>query len=158
MNPPSSLSLFTKCGFYCVQYLDCDGRRRQKSLRTKKKTTAIRLAAESNRVLKEKPKPILFSKFKQEFLSSRQGSLSLVTLDIYRRAFTAFSRLVGDPPLIKMTPKKWDLYASKRLQNHCKPVTVNIELRCFRASLSTAVRWHYLETNPFFSSKAGPSR
>lgn len=156
MNPPSALSLFIKRGFYCVQYIDRDGRRRQKSLQTKKKTAAVRLVAELNRVLKERPKPILFSRFTHEFLLSKQGSLSPITLDIYNRSFAAFFKLVGDLPLVKLTPKEWDIYASRRLQNHCKPVTVNIEPRCLRASLSTAVRWNYLETNPFSGQRQVP--
>src|SRR5208283_5576370 len=109
MNPPSSLSLFIKRGFYYVQYIDRDGRRRQKSLQTKNKTAAVRLVVELNRVLKERPKPILFSRFTHEFLVSRQGSLSPITLDIYKRSFAAFFKLVGDLPLVKLTPKEWDI-------------------------------------------------
>jgi hypothetical protein len=53
MNPPSSLYLFLKRGFYYVQYVDRDGRRGQKSLNTKRKTTAVRRVAMLNRVLIE---------------------------------------------------------------------------------------------------------
>ena len=149
MNLSSSLSLFPKHGYYYVQYIDDDGRRRQKSLRTKKKTEAIRLVADLDRVLKEKPKPILFSKFTKEFLIHRTGFLSSKTLELYERSFNSFLKIVGDRALTRITPKEWDIFASKQVQNHYQPVTVNIQLRCLRASMETAVRWKYLVTNPF---------
>jgi hypothetical protein len=71
MNPPSSLSLFIKHRFYGVQYVDCDDRRRQKSLRPKKRTTRVRLIAQMDRLLKEKRKAIRFSANSSLELSER---------------------------------------------------------------------------------------
>jgi integrase len=104
-------------------------------------------------------KPILFSRFAEEFKTTYAGILSAATIELYRDAFDTFIRLVGDTALHRLTPKHWDLYKTKRLEE-VEAVTVNIKLRSLRAAVSTAVRWKMIESNAFqgLSFLEGPER
>ncbi|MCX6137753.1 MAG: tyrosine-type recombinase/integrase [Ignavibacteriales bacterium] len=154
MNPQTPLSLFIKRGYYCLQFVDPTGRRRQKSLGTKNKTEAIRALTDMQNVIREKQKTRLLSVFFAEFATNSKAMMSKGTLVGYQSAFKKYFRLVGDCLLTEITPRHWDEYKSKRLASgQCKPVTVNIELRTLKAALSTAVRWQYLERNPFSCQK-----
>ena len=154
MIPKTSLSLFIKRGYYCVQFVDSNGRRRQRSLGTKSKVEAIRLVADLQSIVRDKLKPRLFSAFSSEFIASSSALLSKGTIAIYQQSFNAFFRLVGDCLLTKLSPWHWDDYKSKRLTiERCSPVTVNMELRSLKAALSTAVRWQYMDRNPFAGQK-----
>jgi hypothetical protein len=63
-------------------------------------------------------------------------------------SFSLFKR-AGDCSLLSLTPQHIDIYKSKRLKDKVSPVTVNVEIRALRTIMNIAVRWQYLEVNPF---------
>lgn len=148
MKPYFSIFKPTRSPFWYIQWIDEDGRKRQKSTRCEDRGGALKHLSDFQQFSKEKTKPVLFSQFGEQFKSANIGVLSAGTLEIYKFAFCNFLRIIGDISLNRITPQHWDRFKGGRLQE-CSAVTVNIELRSLRAALSTAVRWKMIDTNPF---------
>ncbi|MCX6136088.1 MAG: site-specific integrase [Ignavibacteriales bacterium] len=146
----SNVSLFkpSRSPFWYLQWNDDDGRTRQKSTGYKDKGEALLVLSDLKKFTREKQKPILFSRFAEQFKESNTGTIIVGTLEIYSYTFRCFIRLVGDTILNQITPRHWDLFRAARMKE-VRPVTCNIDLRTLRAALSTAVRWKLIESNPF---------
>jgi integrase len=147
---PTSITLFkpSRSVNWYVQYTDTDGTRKQKSTGRSTKREALKVLTEFQTFLKEKSKPILFSKLAEQFLEYAISNYPKKTYDVYKAALTRFQGICGDIVLNKITAKHWDTYRIKRLEK-VKPVSVNIELRTLKAFLNTIVRWGDLEQSPF---------
>jgi integrase len=153
-------------GYYYVWFMDQRGKRKKVSTRCKRKGDAFRFLQhfreeEYERI--QKTKRILLSSFAQEYLQYAKSNLAQRTLNIHKFALNRFISLVGDIPMVSVTPRHFDQYKTFRsnmtngLRSNnsqlVKPITVNIDLRALRACFSTAVRWQLIPKNPFSGLK-----
>jgi integrase len=161
----TGLTLFVKYGRYYLSYTDDNGRRRQKSTSCKTKSEALKVLGDFKRFIRESKKSSLtpFSVFKEEFLDYAETNYSRHTKYLYEKAMAHFIRINGDLALEKINARHYDNYKVTRLREPVQgkiskkvkikrtmnPITVNIELRSLRAAMSTAVRWQFIEKNPF---------
>jgi len=67
---------------------------------------------------------------------------------VYKRALGHFLRITGNMPLDSVSPKHVDQFKTKRSQE-VSAVTLNLELRTLRAAFNIALRWSYIQANPF---------
>lgn len=77
--------------------------------------------------------------FKEHRKSSKK------TLDHINRCFT---KSFGDKPLIEFTPAMIDQWRTQRLKDGCSTETVNRDIATFKAALSKAVLWGFIEKHP----------
>jgi integrase len=160
----SAIYLFIKKGHYYISYFDESGHRRQKSTHCKSKSDAVKVLSEFKKFLAEvnSSKRISLAAFTKEFLVFAKTNYAHHTVYLYEKMLGHFLRICGDLPLTKYTPKHYDLYKVTRLKEFVQgkipkkalkramnPITVNIELRSLRAVFNTALRWEYIEKNPF---------
>lgn len=62
-----------------------------------------------------------------------------------------FYKLFGDKPLQDITPVIMEQWRTTRLKKGCKADTVNRDIATFKAALSKAVLWDYVEKNPLWN-------
>ena len=93
-------------------------------------------------------KEVRLSVFMEEYLLHSKAEKSEATVEMDSRALSRFKNLHGDIHLSKVTPKQGEDFKIKRLQE-IKPVSVNIELRQLKAAFEKAVKWEYIDKNPF---------
>ena len=93
-----------------------------------------------------------FRQFADEFISYSKEIHANGTVALYQSSFDNFHHINADIPLKSINPRHFDLYKVHRLRS-VSPVTVNIELRCLKSALNTAVRWELIEKNPFHGLK-----
>jgi integrase len=138
-------------GIWYAGYVE-DGRRRWKSTGKNLRTEAHVVLRELEKHFKPKVPTLLFTPFVSEFCSLKAGSLRPSTIDrIYRQAFNSFKAACGNKPLVAYTVREVEHFKSSRLAT-CAPTTVNIEFRTLRAAFNEAVKWGYLQENPFLKS------
>jgi integrase len=151
----------SKSGIWKIQYINVEGRKTKVSTRTTSKSEAL----EFFRTFKFEQKPVsrkvLFKNFETKFIEYASRTFSPGHVALYQKAFLHFNKFFGNIPLKAITGYHWDKFKIERQKSHLKdhttsPVTINIELRCLKASLNTAVRWNMLESNPFAKQKQCP--
>jgi site-specific recombinase XerD len=151
----SHFSLFKKGRRYYIQFVDAEGKRKQKSTHCKRKPDAMKAFSDFRDLLRKKPQHKLLSDFITELLAFAQENFARRTVIIYRSTLQHFARIAGNVTLTAITPQQWDSYRTERLKT-IQAVTVNIELRALRASFNVALRWKLLESNPFSGLKLVP--
>ncbi len=77
------------------------------------------------------------------FIEHRKSSKK--TIDHINRCFT---KPFGDKPLIEFTPAMIDQWRTQRLKDDCSTETVNRDIATFKAALSKAVLWGFIEKHP----------
>ncbi len=86
--------------------------------------------------------------FTDEILQHTVATFAHSTMQLYRDALRALIGQVGDIPISMITGRDVDRYKTARVRR-VKPITVNKELSTLKAAFNIAVRWDYIETNPF---------
>ena len=95
------------------------------------------------------------SEFLPELLDTNASMFSHGTIEIYDRAIKNFVNIVGDLDLRAITPRHADRFKAERLKQ-TSPTTTNIDLRTMKAAFNTAIRWEYMDRNPFKGIKFVP--
>jgi integrase len=134
---------------YYVKFLE-DGVWKKRSLRTSKKSEAIRRVENLRNVLRPSLQRITLGAFKQRFLQHAELNLSSAGARRYKQVISRFCDFLSgdDRVLDAITVRECDAFVSLRLQS-IKTTSVNTEIRHLRAFFSRAVRWEYLIKNPF---------
>jgi integrase len=156
---PSHFSLRKRSwGVYHITYL-VQGRRRWKSTGATTKPEALKALSDFQRLIEETPKTAFLSEFISDFQSYAAATFAPKTQEIYRHVLSRFSRMVGNPLLVEITPQHFDRYKAARLKAtrtlkdgqeiQTSPTSVNIELRALRAAFKTACRWKLIPSAPF---------
>jgi integrase len=152
---PTRFSLFKRTnGIYYISYF-LESERYWKSTGTKSKSQALAFLTEFRDKIKSQAPDIKLSKFAQEFLDYAKAVYAHKTIAIYRRMLKDFLEICGDCMRSSYSFRHLDKYKATRAKS-VAPTSVNIELRALSACFNTAVRWKYLETNPFSGLKKLP--
>lgn len=126
-------------GVFYLWYKTDDGRRGKVSTRAANKSEALKFVQNFRQVTKDRRNGnIPISQFGMEYINYLKFTYSLGTAKLYRHALKEFKRTCGDGRLTLITPRHFDLYKTKRIQE-VSPVSVNIELRVLRTALNVAV-------------------
>ena len=142
--------------WYGVYYVD--GKQVKRSLKTTNKKMAERL-------IRKIEDDLAAGRFNLDNFSSESRRLEEFLIEAYQFSrnnksprtaqrehliFRHFLGFVGDVRLNEITPKLLEAYKHHLLhERHYKPSGVNIELRHLSAAFSLAVKYDYLEKNPF---------
>jgi integrase len=152
MPSPTKFYLYKrKNGIYYVGYFH-EGRLRWKSTRTAVKSQALKALTNIQSLLAPKLVATPLSQFVNDFLGYAQSTYAARTVLIYRQTLRHFGDVVGNPSITSLTLRHFDAYKTKRL-GRIQAVSVNIELRALKATMSTAMRWKLLDANPFASGQ-----
>jgi integrase len=135
-------------GVYYAIVAEANGCRKWRSTHSRVKSEALRnlinLAAQNP---SDSPRHKL-AEFIPELLDFVKHASSLENASVYKRALGHFLRVTGDLPLNSVSPKHVDQFKTKRSQE-VSAVTLNLELRTLRAAFNIALRWSYIQANPF---------
>lgn len=149
MSNPSKLYLTQRNnGIYYVGYF-VEGKKLWKSTGARLKRNALNSLRDFEKLLRDKPKQCTLEHFSEKFETYAKNIFAHRTFLIYRGALTQCKRVWGNPLLSSLSPHHLDQFKTVRLSKNISPVTVNIELRTLKAAMNTAVRWKFLEVNPF---------
>lgn len=136
-------------GVYYLFFRDEQGVRHKVSTRCHIKTDALKFLqtfrSGSPRNTTQAPH---LTEFYQQLEAYRISTHQPGTVGIYRKSWRFLVAIVGDMRLSAISPLHFDRYKAHRLAE-VSPVTVNVELRALKASLTHAVRWTVLPSNPF---------
>lgn len=134
---------------YYVKFFE-DGVWKKRSLRTSKKSEAIRRVENLSNVLRPSLQRITLGAFRQRFLQHVDLHLSSAGARRYRQVVSRFCDFLGDDDRVldAVTVRECDAFITLRLQS-IRMTSVNTEIRHLRAFFSRAVRWEYLIKNPF---------
>ena len=135
-------------GIYYVVSTDPDGRRKWASTGQRLKSTAMRALIEDSPRPKKTPTGMPVEEFFKSFLEYGRNVYSPENLQVYRRAFHGFIRLIGNIRLSGLSQRHVDTFKTNRM-GEVSRTTVNIELRTLRAAFYRAVRWKLIAENPF---------
>jgi len=125
-----------------------DGKRTWTTTKQKNRRAAERVLIEyENRMQTRDDAPFL-THFTDEILQYTEATFARKTMKLYRDALRALTDHVGDIPISMITTRDVDRYKSARVRR-VKPITVNKELSTLKAAFNTAIRWGYIEANPF---------
>lgn len=131
------------------------GKRKHSSCRTINKNEAKRFAYQKLKEIFTKAKslklqPILLSKFREDYLESRQGTFSPQTIRTVRDSFVQFQKRLGDKPLNEITVRECELFINT---NQPSPFTARKHYAHLKSAFNTALQWGMIENNPFVSFK-----
>ena len=151
----------SKSGIWKIQYINVEGRKTKVSTRTSSKSEALEFFRTFKFDKQPKSKDISFKDFESRFVDYANHTFAPGHVALYKKAFLHFNNFFGNIFLKNLTGYHWDRYKIERQKSHLKdhttsPVTINIELRCLKAALNTAIRWNMIETNPFAKQKQCP--
>jgi integrase len=137
-------------GIYYI-ILETDGKKEYRSTRCTSKAEALRQLAEIKKLFVPKSRnKLLFSVYAKEYLEYAKANLAPGTVEIYVAAFRDFQKLIGDLPLSDIKPRHFDKFKTIRSQG-VGPVFLNIQMRTLKAAMNKAVKWEYINRNPFTS-------
>lgn len=77
------------------------------------------------------------------------------TIEIEKQAFKNWISIIGNIPISDISLKSVEKFKSEMI-GFLSPTTVNMRFRALRASFTIAVKWGYLEKNPFKGIKELP--
>lgn len=92
------------------------------------------------------------SQYAEEFLAHAETKYAIKTIRLYKDALEDLMEHVGDIPLDMVTVRNVDKFMARRAKK-VKPITVNKELSTLKAAFNQAIRWEYIEKNPFTGTK-----
>lgn len=141
---------------YLVDF-EVNGKRYVRSTRTQdRKTAELALKEIEVQIAKgffdkeefRQKKAVSYEEFVQEYLeySSKRKARKTYLRD--RLTFKNFEKFVGAPSLRSIGRKLADDYVNHRVDSVSKS-TVNLELRHLKAAFTVAVKWGYVDQNPF---------
>jgi integrase len=135
-------------GYWYIVY--SDGRRRRWiSTKARRKNEALLFLSEFQQHTKPKPRKLLLSEFIKEYEEIQAPVLRESTLKgIYGIAFKNFISVCGDRELSSYTAWDVDMFKARR-SKACSPTTVNIQFRSLKSAFNCAVKWDFIEENPF---------
>ena len=129
-------------GIYYVVSTDPEGHRKWVSTGQRLKSSAMKALTEGNPRPQKPPRGKPVEEFFKDFLVYGENVYSPENLQVYRRAFHGFIRLIGNIRLNDLSQRHVDTFKTKRM-GEVSRVTVNIELRTLRAAFYCAMRWDY---------------
>ena len=96
------------------------------------------------------------SEFAEEYLQNYSShNKSYKTIEIEKQAFRNWIEIIGNNMISDITPRLVETYKSE-LNKLFSSTTVNMRFRALRAAFSIAVKWGYLDKNPFKGLKELP--
>jgi site-specific recombinase XerD len=137
-------------GFWYVDY-ERDGRRVQQTTKTKSKAQALLFLTN----LKEKQNPavsITLSNFLEEYINFSKVNKARRATEMDQRGLNALLRVLGNKKISSFSVGDIEKFKSSRL-NDVSKTSVNIELRTCKAAFNIAMKWNYIDTNPFSQVK-----
>ncbi|OVE78510.1 hypothetical protein BVY01_05225 [bacterium I07] len=150
-------ALYQKLGsdIFYVTYV-FHGKRCRKSTKTSDRKLAelflkdleVRIARDNLGFSEMNRKEVRLSAFIKDYLNHSEAEKADKTFEIDTRALKGFRDLHGDLHLSKVNLKHGEDFRIKRMQK-VKPVSVNMEIRQLKAAFEKAVKWSYIERNPF---------
>ncbi len=154
-------------GVWYVYYVGSDGKTKSKTTRCTIKSDALKFLQTfktDEHKKRTEIKIVLLQSFTTDFQTFADGTFSKGTANIYRASLNKLLSIIGDVPIVSITPQHFDKYKLERSKSpherdskkNVSPVTVNIELRTLRAAFNTALRWGLLKSNPFSKQKLVP--
>ncbi|MBE0645679.1 MAG: site-specific integrase [Bacteroidetes bacterium] len=135
-------------GIWYIVWENEDGKRVWTTTRTREREEAERRLAAHQTDIVDREGQHLLTLFTREILQHTGSSLKRKTMLLYRDALRALLHEVGDVPIESITVRDIDLYKAARL-DYVKAITVNKELSTLKAAFNQAVRWGYIQKNPF---------
>lgn len=133
-------------GVWYILYYQ-DGIRHQHSTKTKNHRKALVYLSNFEKHI-NKPTNITLSAFIERLLKYSQVNKSAKSAENGKRALNWFFNINGNKALTAITVGDVEYFKAIRLKTVSK-TTVNIDLRTCRAAMNVAVKWGYLEANPF---------
>ncbi len=133
-------------GYWYVEYTR-HGKRVQQSTKTKSKREALAFLTN----LKKNRNPIhsiTLSSFIGEYIQYSAVNKARRTTEMDKRCLLAFLNILGDKRISSYKESDIEKFKVERVKIISK-TTVNIELRTCRAAFNIALKWQYLENNPF---------
>jgi integrase len=94
------------------------------------------------------PKKLKVLQFRDMLIPLIHGELAPGTVKLISAAFVSFVRIIGNVPIGAVTPYLVEKFKLLRL-HEVSAVKVSIDFRALRASFNRAVRFRFLERNPF---------
>ncbi len=142
-----------RTGWWCVDYRDATGRRRQNRVAMNRALAERMLRKCLDETTEEQIsggpglKPIKFNDFTNDYLAYARANKrpSSVTRDGV--SIKNLSETFGDKFLTEITVKDIEKYKSRRIEK-AKPGTVNRELACLKTILNKAILWNHAKNNP----------
>lgn len=143
-------------GVYYVRWNSPDGKQVWRSLRTRDKSEARRLAVEVERQLNAaqpvsapKPKGLAAAQAWELYLARMGARLKDSTLRPKRRSWLEFTAAMGNRPLECITADDLLAWRETMVAKGLAPRTVNFYTARIASVFTTLVRWELLERNPF---------
>lgn len=133
-----------------------DGRVIEKfSLKTSDKKEAeekrIKYIRDKSEFIKNKSK-VLLSQLRDEYIAMNQPPIKTIkTIKTLRTAFSQFEKIVGNKYLYEYSNKDIDLFLSKKI-NEASVHTAHGIRRALRPAFKQAIRWAYIDKNPWDNS------
>jgi Phage integrase SAM-like domain len=137
-------------GIYCI-ILETNGKKEYRSTHCTSKAEALHQLAEIKKLFVPKSRNrLLFSDYAKEYLEYAKANLALGTVEIYHAAFRDFQKLIGDLPLSEIKSRHFDRFKTIR-SSGVGLVFLSIQMRSLKAAMNRAVKWEYINRNPFTS-------
>lgn len=140
--------IIRKHGKYSIVYTDRNGTRRWKATPYDERDKALDFM--QSFVLQFERHKRKLSRFMEQFLIYARTNLQAGTVNIYRKTFSSFIKIIGDKHLELISPLDIETYKIRRVEAVSK-VTVNIEFRSLKAAFQRARDWGLIGSNPFES-------
>jgi len=93
---------------------------------------------------------LLFSDYAKEYLEYANANLAPGTVEIYKAAIRDFQRIIGNLPINEIKSRHFDRFKTIRSQS-VGVVFLQIQMRSLKAAMNKAVKWEYIDRNPFTS-------
>jgi integrase len=145
--PPKFFLFKRKNGVYYVCF-EQDGKPRWKSTGCKQKTEALRCIADLPDLIKHQLPKINLACFRNELTLYLQATHARTTVVLFKLALSHLIGLAGDTMMSSINARHVDHYKAAR-RKVVGAHSVNRELRTLRAAFNIALRWQYVESNPF---------
>jgi integrase len=140
-----------KNGVYYLWYDDESGRRQKISTKSTSKREANRFMQEfikKGREPKLRPPNIQIAKFQKEFLAYSAGIHASHTQRLFATALRELNRIIGEKTLRSVSIRDVERFLSVK-KSESSDVTARTYLVTLASAFQTAVRWKYIQTNPF---------
>jgi integrase len=93
-------------------------------------------------------KKLTIMQFREYLINLFEGDYAPGTLDIYARALKSLANTIGDRPIKSVNVLQVDTFKSRR-RKEVSDTTVNIEFRTLKAAFNHALKYNFIDDNPF---------
>lgn len=97
-------------------------------------------------------KKLTILQFRAQLIALFESDYAPGTLAIYDRALKSLANILGDRPIQSVSVLQVDIFKSRRLKQ-VKDTTVNIEFRTLKAAFNHALKYDFIEENPFMRTR-----